>query len=223
MFRRMKTEIMRISLVRLLALARSRSGALGQLGWLHVDFEKLHYSGRHPVPWFIYGSIDFIEHQINPLARVLELGGGGSTAYWLNRGHAVVTVEQSPDWLARMKGAIGANDNWTPIQMLDINPHSLDTQGLGLFDVIVNDFSGPRADVASWMVRALKPGGWIIWDNSDRKSYQDGLEYLKSEGFGYVRFFGLGPINSYASETTVFSKSLERPTWTTRETNSIEY
>ena len=223
MFSRMKTEIMRISLVRLLALARRRSGALGQLGWLHVDFEKLRYSGKHPVPWFIYGAIDFIEHQINPSARVLELGGGGSTAYWLNRGHDVVTIEQDPAWLARMKSAIGKSENWTPVHMADINSNSLDEQDLGMFDVIVNDFSGPRAEVADWMVMALKPSGWIIWDNSDRESYRAGIEHLKNQGFGSVSFFGLGPINSYASETTVFSKSLTIPTWPVRETNSIDY
>ena len=223
MFRRVKTELKSSSLARLLALARKRSGALGQLGWLQVNIERLEYSGVDQVPWFTYGAIDLIEHQISPLTRVLELGGGGSTAYWLNRGHDVVTIEQDPLWLARIKGAIGENDNWTSICVLNINSDTLEAQDLGLFDVIVNDFSGPREDVAPWIVRALKPGGWIIWDNSDRKSYQDGILHLKSQGFGYVSFFGLGPINSYASETTIFSKSLAKPTWPLRKVNSIDY
>ena len=222
MFRRIKNEIMRFNLVRLLALVRPTSGALGQLGWMHVDFERLEYSGRNPVPWFVYGAIDFIEHQIHPSSRVLELGGGGSTAYWLNRGHDVVTIEQDPAWLARIKRAIGDNHNWSPLSMPDINPNSLDTQDLGLFDVIVNDYSGPREEVAAWMVQALKPGGWIIWDNSERNSYLSGMQHLESDGFGSVSFFGLGPINSYAWETTVFSKSLTKATWTVKATKAID-
>ena len=45
-----------------LGLFRTKDGALGQLGWKSVSVQRLRISGENPVPWFVYGAIDFIEH-----------------------------------------------------------------------------------------------------------------------------------------------------------------
>ena len=45
----------------------------------------------------------------------------------------------------------------------------------------------------------------MIWDNSDRDEYHDGVNDLKLHGWKGIDFFGLGPINAYASQTTIFT------------------
>lgn len=66
----------RFTFLRFLGLFRTKNGALGQLGWKYVNLQSLRISGQKPVPWFVYGAIDFVEHTISPEAYVLELGGG---------------------------------------------------------------------------------------------------------------------------------------------------
>ena len=75
----LKAFLVRFRFVRFLALARNH-GTLGQLGWLHVDFEDLLLSGEEPIPWFSYGAIDYLNQTISPNSSVLELGGGGPPA-----------------------------------------------------------------------------------------------------------------------------------------------
>lgn len=213
----------RFTFLRFLGLFRTKNGALGQLGWKYVNLQSLRISGQKPVPWFIYGAIDFVEHTISPEAYVLELGGGASTAFWEDRGNNVVVIESDSRWAGKLSHFFSGSSNVKIIFLSEINSQTLADLGLDSFDVIVNDFDGDRSEVAEWMIEHLNPKGWIIWDNSDRLSAVSGISTLRQTGFGWVSFFGLGPINSFAHETSVYSRSLEQPSWGVRRKNSIEY
>jgi hypothetical protein len=43
----------------------------------------------------------------------------------------------------------------------------------------------------------------IIWDNSERERYSEGIETLKSRGFRQLRFTGFSPIDFMESETSI--------------------
>lgn len=219
----MRAFLQKFTFLRFLALYRNTHGALGQLGWKKVSMERLLVSGDEAKPWLVYGATDFLEHTIPPTARILELGGGGSTLFWLNRGNQVVTIENDGEWFGRMKEVIGTNPNWKPYLVEEISIPSLENLGLGQFDVIVNDFIGDRSSVTKWIEGGLNPGGFIVWDNSDRASETGALDSLKKSGFGHVDFFGLSPINSFALQTTVLSKSLKVPNWEISKKNTILY
>jgi len=77
----LKAFLVRFRFVRFLALARNHE-TLGQLGWLHVDFDDLLLSGEEPIPWFSYGAIDYLNQTISPNSSVLELGGGLLAIGW---------------------------------------------------------------------------------------------------------------------------------------------
>jgi|688.fasta_scaffold246579_1 hypothetical protein len=211
-----KALLFKIGLVRFFALSRKRVGALQQLGWFETNMEKLLVSGKQPKPWFVYGAIDYLEHIVAPSSRVLELGGGGSTLFWLNRGNPVTTIEQDTAWSGLLNKAVGVSGSWKLVEVSGIDLKTLeDLEVNQKFDVIVNDFNSEtsRGDVADWIDERLATNGLIIWDNSDRQDYSAGIERLKSLGYGWVSFFGLGPINAYAFETTIFSKAFTQPTW----------
>lgn len=221
----LKIALLRVPLIRLLALYRRRNGALGQLGWRDVDIEKLQVSGNQAVPWFTYGAIDFADQTVSPEARVLELGGGGSTKYWLKRGNQVTTVETSKAWIDTMTRELtGDFPNWECRHLEAVSSDSLSALGEPKFDVIINDFNGgERGSVVGWMLDHLNHDGLIIWDNTDRANYSQGISQLEKAGFGHLSFFGLGPVNSYATQTSFFSRKYISPTWDLLERNSITY
>jgi len=208
--------------IRFFALARPKNGALGQLGWLRPMPEALLVSGSTPMPWFTYGAIDYINHSISPSLRVLELGGGASTRYWSERGNKVTVVETDPEW-AKHIASQGLENLEELISVNEISPSVLDGLGLGKFDVIVNDFAGAnRPEVIPWIEDHLDSDGWLIWDDSDRVAAEGEINRLK-ERYGYVSFFGLGPVVSYATQTTIFSNGIPRPTWTVPRSHSVNY
>lgn len=221
MFNLLKRALNQFVFMRFLGLFRSRNGALGQMGWKSVNFENLLISGKSPVPWFVYGAIDYLEHSVDPRARILELGGGGSTAFWVNRGHHVTVIETDKNWASTILDNIIDSPNLSIFVCPEINSVVLHGLDLGDFDVVVNDFRGDRAEVAKWILIHLKKDGVVVWDNSDREEYSDGLQLLRESGMGWISFFGLGPVNSQAWETTILSTSLSAPTWPIRKKSTI--
>jgi len=74
------------------------------------------------------------------------------------------------------------------------------------FDVLVIDHSGDRTTAVTDYLPFLSETGFVIFDNSDRPEYQEGLHFLTDAGFSKLDFFGLGPINAYGSQTSFFYK-----------------
>lgn len=155
-----------------------------------------------------YAAIDWLDQVVRPDARVLEVGGGGSTVWWAARGASVVTLESSPAWAARIQ------ENLAKFELLDrcqviLKPSAQEaTDFIGQefgpqFDVVVNDGMEPRTDLAWPLKQLLRPGGIFVWDNSERSQYEDGLRQLEESGMWRLDFYGLGPINTYAWQTSV--------------------
>lgn len=76
------------------------------------------------------------------------------------------------------------------------------------FDIIVLD-GRERVQCCLNTLPALKKGGIIIWDNSDRREYEEGYRFLEVNNFKRIDFHGMGPINSRAWCTSVFYKQGE--------------
>jgi hypothetical protein len=79
---------------------------------------------------------------------------------------------------------------------------------VGYFDVIVVD--GMARALSGYIAsKFIADDGYIILDNSDRWQYNSLQEYLISQGFGRIDFWGAGPVNAYGWCTSVFSKSFK--------------
>lgn len=221
----LKERLLQCRLVRYLALARPSRGALSQLGWFDVDKQELKISGPNAIPWFVYGAIDFIDQTLSPTLSVLELGGGSSTLFWLSRGNKVTTVESDESWIEAIYEHTSSLVNHELLHLNPISPESLSRHLEKKFDVIVNDFNGggDRGSLVEWIRDSLEEGGWIIWDNSDREQYSEALAQLHQEGFGELKFFGLGPINAYATQTSILSRRIPQRDWETIPKRSIKY
>jgi hypothetical protein len=74
------------------------------------------------------------------------------------------------------------------------------------FDIIVID-GREKVQCSINSLSTLKENGVIIWDNSDRTIYSEGYNFLISNGFKRIDFWGIGPINFYSWCTSIFYKN----------------
>jgi hypothetical protein len=70
------------------------------------------------------------------------------------------------------------------------------------FDVIVID-GRDRVNCAFESLPALTDEGVIVWDNSDRERYGEGIQRLAARGFKKIEFTGMTPLQVEKSETGI--------------------
>lgn len=139
-------------------------------------------------------------------ATVLEIGGGASSQWWLARGNHVTTIESDQEWSVVI-GRLCAT--WSERHRLLTESESTNEVldrllGNQSFDIVVNDGSGDRSAIAPRLAAATNEHGLMIWDNSDRAADQLAMRELVRNGWQSLDFFGVGPINAYASKSTIF-------------------
>lgn len=75
------------------------------------------------------------------------------------------------------------------------------------FDVIVID--GMARVLSTWVaISHLKPGGFILFDNSDRWQYNAAYQMLHAAGFRRIDYYGPGPVNKLEWCTSLFVRDL---------------
>ncbi|MGD0463005.1 MAG: class I SAM-dependent methyltransferase [Tepidisphaeraceae bacterium] len=185
-------------------LAPFRINALVTTGWLNSLFDGRPVdAGGRPIPWFTYPAIDFLEPRVQRNWTVLEWGCGNSTLWWAARTRHVIGVEHDRSWHQLI--ASDAPEN--AIIVLAENPDRYvnlqDTPDAGPYDAIVID-GERRNQCARRAASSVKPDGVIVFDNSDRKAYRDGLAFLMDSGWKRLDFFGLIPSYLYRGCTSIF-------------------
>lgn len=183
----------------------SHGGALFNEGWLRSFFTKKPVDSQdNPIPWLTYPALHFIKSRLSPDFAVFEYGCGGSTLWWASLVKEVVSVEHDVDWYRQIKAQIPANVTLFNIPLERGEEYSKKVSEYSQkFDIIVID-GRDRVNCAKNAVRALKPNGVFIWDNSEREEYIEGYNFLFSNGFKRLDFFGMGPINLYSWGTSIF-------------------
>jgi hypothetical protein len=107
------------------------SQGLRQLAWFNKS--DVLRTGKRQIPWLTFGAIQYLDQTISPEMTILELGGGSSSGFWLERGNIVTTVETNPTWASAISDYVvkaGYQDRHRLNKIFD------QTQQ---FDVIVND------------------------------------------------------------------------------------
>lgn len=198
--------------------------ALGRLitGYYFLNKNHLNKSGwkksvvkRLPIdkngaelPWFTYSCIYFLSSRLNETLSVFEYGSGNSTIWFSNHTKNIISVEHNDCWHSQMKEKLKRFSN---IQyfLRDLTSGSYQKEILkydNTFDIIVLD-GRERVECSFNVLKALKVTGVIIWDNSDRTKYSKGYEFLMSNGFQRIDFYGMGPISAHSWSTCIFYRS----------------
>jgi len=116
-----------------------------------------------PLPWIHPDAVRYFENIIKLDWKVLEHGAGGSTLWLAQRCRTVVTIEHDPDWRMMVREKAPAN-----VTILESFPDSVDQP----YDCFFID--GAREERGLCLLKApefLKPGGWVVLDNSNRPEY----------------------------------------------------
>lgn len=177
------------------------------------------------VPWITFDAIGYMQSLIKPDFKVFEFGSGGSTRFFVERVSEVNSVEHDEAWYLKVKNELGhyhnLNLSWHPgVVVLKYNPdvvldesddnldYSKYASGIcgfpdDYFDLILVDGRARNACVAN-SLRKLKKGGYLILDNSNRKSYIQSLDKLKS--WSSITSFGPSRGSKRFTQTTIYKK-----------------
>jgi len=183
-----------------------RRGFLDQSGWLmSLRLQQSVDAKGDPIPWFTYSAVYFLTHRVKKGMRVFEYGSGLSTVWWAQHVKEVVSAEHHEGWYKKMKEILPGNASVHYIELHPNGEYSKEALRHGKFDIIVVD-GRDRNNCALNSLPALKDDGVVIWDNSHRDRYQEGIRKLIKVGFKRLDFIGMSGIVDDYSMTTVFYK-----------------
>ena len=186
-------------------------------GWLRLPIARLRARrGSVPErPWIVPAAIGWLRRRLSREWSVLELGAGHSTPWLARRAARVLSFEDNEFWLdqARQRLAEAGLEN-VELRHLPVEDFAEEVQALddASFDLVVVDFlESPEAD----RVRAVdvarskvRPGGYLVLDDSDRPSYAEAYELL--QGWRERRFVGVKDGWPQVCETAILRRPDER-------------
>lgn len=182
-------------------------GYLEESGWLNsmARGEAVDREGR-PIPWITYPALDFLTPRIHDRMAVFEYGTGNSTFWWGERVARLVSCEHDKEWYEAFNTRVTA-DNTTYLLRRHKGGSTAYADEIshypGQFDILVID-GRDRVNCIHNGLGALKPGGAVVWDNSDRREYQPGYDLLAGAGFARLDFWGPGPLSTRRWCTSIF-------------------
>jgi hypothetical protein len=166
-----------------------------------------------PLPWYSYPAIEWLDARIRSSDRVFEYGAGHSTLWYAGRVREVVAVEDDAGWADRVAAQVAANVTVLRRTAMTSAPTSPYVSALleqdGPFDVITID-GAERVSCAHAAPARLQEGGVVVFDNSDRPAYREGIEHLHRAGLQRIDLYGFSPGNGTMSCTSIFVRLLGR-------------
>jgi hypothetical protein len=122
--------------------------------------------------------------------------------WWSARAASVAACETDQGWFDRIASVMPANVE-PMLRAVDSADYPRAAADRGeRFTILVID-GRRRVECARASVEALAPEGVVVWDNSERERYAEGLAFLHARGFRQLDFWGLGPLNLRAWCTSV--------------------
>jgi predicted O-methyltransferase YrrM len=186
---------------------------MGLAGWVRYPAVWLRARrGRTPErPWIVPAAIGWLRRRLRRDWSVLELGAGRSTVWFARRAGHVLSLEDNEFWAGQTRDRI-RELGLTNVELRAGPIEGLPAAVAGLpgdsFDLVVVDFlESPqltRIDALGPAMEKVKPGGYLLLDDSDRPGYAEAYELMA--GWRERRFSGVKDEWPEACETTVFRK-----------------
>ncbi len=192
-------------------------GPMGLSGWLRYPAAWLKAkSGRTPErPWIVPAANGWLRRRIRPDWSILELGSGRSTVWFARRAGRLISFEDSEFWAERTRDRL--REAGLENVELRVGPVEALTDAIAAlpdssFDLVVVDFlESPkltRIDLLGAAMKRVKPGGYLLLDDSDRPGYAQASGMLA--GWRERRFTGVKDEWPEACETTIFRRPVDR-------------
>jgi len=122
--------------------------------------------------------IDWLDSILQKQWNVLEAGSGGSTVFLAQRVAAVVSYEHDEEWYERVKAELESRSlhNVTMRLWAEYPKYGLDYAGP--FDLALIDGRG-RVRSLFCASRCIRPGGWLVLDDSQRRWYAPAITFME--------------------------------------------
>lgn len=169
----------------------NKTGILGSWLW-KTSYEDVFMDENKQVnPWWAESIIDLIRNRINRSLSVFEWGSGNSTLFWSQNVGRVISIEYDLTWYNRMKNMIPDNVELVFCELEYDGDYCRRILKEGeKFDIILVD-GRDRVRCAQNAVERIKMDGIIIWDDTERKEYQTGYNFLKEHGYKQMELSGI--------------------------------
>jgi SAM-dependent methyltransferase len=188
-------------------------GPMGLSGW--VRYPAAWWRARRGItperPWIVPAAIGWLRRRIRADWSILELGAGRSTVWFAQRAGGVVSFEDNGFWVERTRerleelGLGNVELKELPVEQFG---SAVDALPEGSFDLVVMDFlESPkvtRVDVIEPAMKSVRPGGYLLLDDSDRPGYAEAFELLA--GWRFRKFVGVKDEWPEACETGIFGR-----------------
>ena len=168
-------------------------------GFLESAKKQMPVNGDGEVmPMYTYPCYEYLNSIDWTGADVFEYGTGFSTVWWKNKGANIYGVEHNKQWYDKVDGKKLGNI----ILENDVERYPKIVWAFSvMFDVIVID-GLVRYECVEPAVSNLKPGGMIIFDNSDW--HKNTKELLDTKDLIPIHFHGFKPIHVQAETTSCY-------------------
>ncbi|MBT0813041.1 class I SAM-dependent methyltransferase [Litoribacter ruber] len=180
------------------------------------------------VPWITFEAIEYLQSLIKSDFKVFEFGSGGSTRFFSERTSEVYSVEHDEGWFKLVSNKLGSHSNLR----LYFEPGIVPKTGMGIqikdedggnfnfkdyvetilefeddfFDLILIDGKARNISILNALPK-LKKGGYLVVDNSNRKSYAETLS--KIENWMLLKSFGPSLSSKRFTQTSFYRKPID--------------
>lgn len=180
-----------------------RKSYLKSRGWF-ASFKKGKSidQNHQPIPWFTYGALELLNDRLPSDFSVFEYGCGLGTRWWAERSDRVDAVEHNLVWFNRIVKNMPKHVTITHKNLEKGYETAIYDSGQ-FYDVVIVD-GRHRVECAKNVVSALSERGIVIFDDTNRDKYREGIEFLKESGFRQLPFRGFSPIEFMECETSIF-------------------
>lgn len=182
-----------------------KMGPIKDAGWFESFKRKESIDANdQPIPWFTYPAIDYLTSRDVSNCKIFEWGAGSSTKWWAKNASSVTACEHDIDWYENISKEELKNVNLLHVDLYDGERYeNILNEISSRFDVIVID-GRRRVACAKSAISFLSEKGVIIFDNTERDRYREGVLFLLENGFRVVPFTGLVPGVCSKNETSIF-------------------
>lgn len=179
------------------------------------------------LPWISYRALQRLNEIIRPEMSVLEFGSGGSTLYLASRVASLTSVEHDQSW-AEIVSIKKFNDPNKKIYYIPSDETCREEEFMSEYGMRYSgrcfksyvlkaeDFAEESLDLViidgrarpaclKYSITKVKPGGFILFDNSDRPGYQPSIStYLPN--WKREDFKGVTVYDAFFNATSIFQK-----------------
>jgi predicted O-methyltransferase YrrM len=182
-------------------------------GWLHYPaaWWRARRDSTPQRPWIVPAAIGFLRRRIRSSWSVLELGAGRSTPWFARRAGRVISLEDNEfwhDWVVERLALDGLANVDLRLRPVEAFADEIETLPDRAFDLVVMDFlESPdvtRTDVLKSAMERVRPGGYLLLDDSDRPGYAAAFDLLA--GWRFRKFVGVKDGWPEVCETGIFRR-----------------